>query len=801
MNLGTEESDIFPAIAAPHRSLFAPPPAFSEREASRVARSVFDLAGEAEDLGGERDQTFVIGGESKRHILKISNVFETAANLDLETAAIKHIRSSVSEVPVAEVLAPNGVLASDPAEAFRASVEGAQGNHFVRLFEFVEGSMGTLSPPLSSDAVRDLGRSIAQLDHALRGFFHLAAGRVLLWDLKHAASVRRLTSAIESAEQRSVVERVLSRFETVALPIWPQLRAQVVHGDPILENVRLDSAGRVCGIIDFGDIVHSSLLQDVAAALASVLRKRENDTLPIARIFLDGYTSCVPLEPIEAELLGVALGARLASIIAIGAWEVVEHAEKATHFEECVVDSWRLLEQLEEVGPQAVGQALGAPKPLRPTSELHARRRQLLGGALTNLFYASPVHAVHGDGVWLVDAQGRRLLDGYNNVAIVGHCHPRVTEAVVDQTRRLNTHSRYLYEPLFDLAARLIDGLADPYGLDTVMVVNSGSEANDLAWRLATTWTGGSGGIVSEYAYHGMTTAVADLSPQQWPPGYQPLHVERFKVSTPAASGHAHPIAESVAGAVARLDERGVSPAALVLECGFLSDGIIEVDSGDLRQATEEARAAGALVIADEVQMGHARSGENLWCFEKFGITPDFVTLGKPMGNGYPVAAVLTRAELADRFGETTYFFSTFGGNPVAARAALAVLDVIRDEERLEHAARIGESLRASLRTLADRHPSIADVRGFGLIAGVELRDASGRLDAQRLTEWVADDLREQAVLVGTTGLNNTVLKIRPPLLFDESHVSLLENALDATLRRFEDSRQCAHGSSEVPSC
>ena len=446
-----------------------------------------------------------------------------------------------------------------------------------------------------------------------------------------------------------------------------------------------------------------------------------------------------------------------------------------------------MLQQLEEVGPRAVGETLGAPKALRPTGELQLRRPKLLGGALTNLFYTSPVHAVRGEGVWLVDAQGRRLLDGYNNVAIVGHCHPRVTEAVIEQTRRLNTHSRYLYEPLFDLAERLIDGLADSYGLDTVMVVNSGSEANDVAWRLATTWTGGSGGIVSESAYHGMTTAVADLSPQQWPQGYRPLHVERFKVSTPAATGRAHPISESVAGAVAKLTERGVSPAALVLECGFLSDGIIEVDAVDLRHATEEARAAGALVIADEVQMGHARSGEHLWCFEKFGIKPDFVTLGKPMGNGYPVAAVITRAELAERFGETTYFFSTFGGNPVAARAALAVFDVIRDEERLAHAARIGESLRVSLRSLADRHPSIADVRGFGLIAGVELRDASERLDAQRLTEWVADDLREQAVLVGRTGPDNTVLKIRPPLPFDEAHVSLLETALDATLRRFED--------------
>ena len=379
MIAGTDESGAFAAGSAAQGSLMAPSPAFSEQEAFRVAHDVFGLTGEARDLGGERDQTFLVVGESGRHILKVSNAFETAANLDLETAAIKHIRSSAPEVPVADVLAPSGAGARDGVEAFRASVEGPRGSHFVRLFEFIEGSAGTSLPPLSRDAVRALGRSIGQLGQALRGFFHPAAGRELLWDLKHAASVRRLTPAIESAEQRAVVEHVLDRFVTTALPVWPQLRGQVVHGDPILENVRLDSAGRVCGIIDFGDIVHSSLLQDVAAALASVLRKRENNTLAAARIFLDGYASCVPLEPIEKELLGVALGARLASIVALGAWEVGENADKAAHFDECVADSWRVLQQLEEVGPEAVGEALGAPNALRPTGELQPRRPELLG--------------------------------------------------------------------------------------------------------------------------------------------------------------------------------------------------------------------------------------------------------------------------------------------------------------------------------------------------------------------------------------------------------------------------------------
>ena len=764
------------------RALEAPPPAFTEEQASRIALEQFGHAGPAADLGGERDQTFLISGAAGRRILKISNTLESSSILDFETAAIKRIRATDPGLPVADVLSRPST-SPEQLDSFRTSVEGSHGSHFARLFEYVGGSSGVREPPLSSEAVRGVGQTIARLGLALRGFFHPAAGRQLLWDVKHGASLRQLTWALGS-EQCALVDRTIAQFEAVAVPAWPRLRAQVVHGDPILENLRLDGDGRVLGIIDFGDIVHSSLLQDVASGISSILRKRGEDALATARLFLDGYTSCTPLEPIELQLLGPTIGIRLAAIMTIGAWEVARHPEKSSHFDECAEDSLLLLRQLDEAGPKAVDAALGAPGSHEPTRVLKEKRRRLLGAALTEPFYASPVHAARGEGVWIVDAEGRRLLDGYNNVAIVGHCHPRVTEAVVDQTRRLNTHSRYLYEPLLDLAERLIDGLAEPYGLDTVMVVNSGSEANDLAWRLATTWTGGSGGIVSECAYHGMTSAVSDLSPQQWPVDYRPAHVERFEVAAPVQPGRDRQIAESVSGAADRLRERGIMPAALYLECGFLSDGVIRPDADDLRRATEAARDAGALVVADEVQMGHARSGGHLWCFEEFGIRPDFVTLGKPMGNGYPVAAVITRHELVERFGETTYFFSTFGGNPVAARAALAVLDVIRDERRLEHAARVGAALRASMSALADSHPFIHEVRGHGLLAGVELADPTGRVGAELLAEWVADDLREQGVLIGTTGPRNTVLKIRPPLVFDEDHCSRVSESLDDSLRR-----------------
>jgi 4-aminobutyrate aminotransferase-like enzyme len=326
-----------------------------------------------------------------------------------------------------------------------------------------------------------------------------------------------------------------------------------------------------------------------------------------------------------------------------------------------------------------------------------------------------------------------------------------VTEAVVRQTRLLNTHSRYLYEPLVELAERLVATMPPETGLDAVMLVNSGSEANDLAWRLATTATGHSGAIVTEFAYHGVTTAVADFSPEEWPKGFRPEHVETI---TPFGVG--------MADAVERLDARGHGLAATYLDCGFTSDGIW-TPAADVVQAIARAtREAGGLLVADEVQAGHGRTGEHLWSFAPYGIAPDVVTLGKPMGNGYPVAALIARQELFDRLKAETEVFWTFGGNPVAASAALAVLDVIEDEQLIENAKRVGEELIEALRGLA-----IGEVRGRGLLVGVKLESAEQ-------AEGVVNRMREAGVLINRTGPEGNVLKIRPPLVFSVEHVEVL---------------------------
>jgi 4-aminobutyrate aminotransferase-like enzyme/aminoglycoside phosphotransferase (APT) family kinase protein len=721
--------------------LEAPPPRFSADEVATIAAALFGLEGRATDLGSERDQTFLIDDGRAGGVLKVSNLGEEPAVLELETEAILHVTRVDAELPVPE---PRLSLADD----YWPTWDGPDGPHFVRLFERLRGRHA--GPELDDRALFDYGATHARLNLALRSFFHAAAGRKLLWDLHYAADLREHVDAIPEASRRRLVENVLDRYEERVAPRWPLLRAQIVHDDQNLDNVLFDDDGRISGITDFGDIAFTAQVADFAIGLGSLLRGRPaDDVFRAGRIAIDGYQSRIPLEPLELDVLGDLVAARLAAIVTISAWRVERYPENATYIQAWDDDSWQLLELFDSTGYDEVARELGAPRPSAPSRELAKRRAGVLGPALTDLTYREPVHVVRSEGVWLFDASGRRLLDAYNNVPVVGHCHPRVTEAVVRQTRLLNTHARYLYEPLIELAERLIATMPPGSGFDTVMLVNSGSEANELAWRFALAATGGQGGIVTEHAYYGVTTTITDFSPEEWPAGYRPANVETI---APPGSG---PSARTeMRSALERLD---VGLSATFVDTAFTSDGIWFPPPEEVAAIVEETHAAGGLIVADEVQAGHGRTGDGLWCFERYGITPDVVTLGKPMGNGYPVAALITRREIAGELAKTAKVFSTFGGNPVAAQAALAVLDVIEDERLVQNAATVGARLIRALEAL--QVPEIVEVRGRGLLVGVELESAN-------FADRVVDQLREEGILIGRTGRGENVLKIRPPLVF-----------------------------------
>jgi 4-aminobutyrate aminotransferase-like enzyme/Ser/Thr protein kinase RdoA (MazF antagonist) len=721
------------------------PPRFTAEEAARIAAELFGVHGAASELGSERDQAFLLDDG----VLKISNGSEDVAVLDLEEAVIAHVTAVDPELPVARQLAP------------RAAFDG----HQVRLFERRRGCKA--GAKLDDTAVHGIAEVHARLCLALRSFFHPAAGRELLWNLRAAPRLRPLLEDIADPERRALATRTLDRYEERVLPQWELLRAQVVHGDFNLDNLLLDERGGVTGILDFGDCCHTALAADFAIALASFLRGRPpGDAFRVARIALDGFTSTLPLEPLELELLGDLVAVRLVAIVSISAWRSRRFPENASYIEAWDDDSWRLLELLDGLSPDEVARELGAQVRSDATLELARRRNQALGALLTPLTYTRPVHAARAEGVWIYEPDGRRLLDAYNNVPVVGHCHPRVTEAVVRQTRLSATNARYLAEPLVELAERLLATFPADACLDTVLLVNSGSEANDLAWRLAAETTGRNGALVTENAYHGVTAATTALSPEDWP-----QHTE-------AASGIARiPPPGSGADLAPALDEAleqlAGDLAATFLDGSLMSDGIYTPSAAELRLLLERTHAAGGLYVADEVQAGHGRLGSGLWSFARHGIAPDVVTLGKPMGNGYPVAAVVTRRELAERFPYAGRTFSTFGGNPVAASAALAVLDVLEDERLAERAAGIGERLRTAVESLGKA--DIVEVRGSGLLAGVQLSSGG-------LASLVVDELREEGILVGRTGAKGDVLKVRPPLVFADEHAELVVAALDRVL-------------------
>jgi 4-aminobutyrate aminotransferase-like enzyme len=419
----------------------------------------------------------------------------------------------------------------------------------------------------------------------------------------------------------------------------------------------------------------------------------------------------------------------------------------------------------------------GAAPGLDPQDrDLIARRERVMGPAY-RLFYQAPLHVVRGEGVWLYDPQGEAYLDVYNNVASVGHCHPRVVQAIADQAAVLNTHTRYLNEGVVAYAERLT-GLF-PEALSQAMFTCTGSEANDLALRIAQAHTGGTGVVVTELAYHGVTQAVAELSPSLGQYVTLGAHVRTVPAPRPGPDVGAR-FAADVRAAFADLQVHGVKPSALLVDTIFSSDGVYPDPAGVLAPAVEAARAAGAIFIADEVQPGFGRTGEALWGFLRHGVTPDLATLGKPMGNGHPIAGLVARPQVLEAFGRTCRYFNTFGGNPVACAAGMAVLDVIADEGLQANAADVGAYLKAGMEALAADHPILDEVRGAGLFLGVELR-ADGR-PATEATAKVVNGLRQRRVLISATGPDANVLKIRPPLVFRREHADRFLDALRETL-------------------
>ncbi|MDQ0678634.1 4-aminobutyrate aminotransferase-like enzyme [Arthrobacter pascens] len=405
------------------------------------------------------------------------------------------------------------------------------------------------------------------------------------------------------------------------------------------------------------------------------------------------------------------------------------------------------------------------------------RRDQSLGPGY-RLFYDTPLEIVRGKGVTLFDRDGNDYLDVYNNVPSVGHAHPRVIAAVHEQMQTLNTNTRYVQESILDYSEQLLSTF--PAELGHVMFTCTGSEANDLAMRVAKYATGNQGVIVTSGAYHGLTTEVASFSPSLGagvPLGANVRVIDApdaLRYSSDQGSLEDH-LRNQVRAAIADLHRHGIGVAAFIADSIFSSDGVFAGPAGFLRPIIEEIHAVGGLYIADEVQPGFGRTGEEWWGFQRHGIVPDIVTIGKPMGNGIPVAAAIFKPELLVEFGKNIRYFNTFGGNSVAIAAAQAVLDVIREESLIENAHKVGEKIITGLKDLTQGLDEVAEVRGSGFFIGVDLvTDRATLTPNGEAAAGIVNALRQDRILISACGAQGNVLKLRPPMPFSSNDADRL---------------------------
>jgi len=434
-----------------------------------------------------------------------------------------------------------------------------------------------------------------------------------------------------------------------------------------------------------------------------------------------------------------------------------------------------------------------------PQLQKMLERRQRVMGKAYRLFYEQPVHIVSGEGVWLYDSDGKKYLDVYNNVPHVGHCHPQVVGAICKQAKKLNTHTRYLHDLVLEYAEKLTGRF--PAGLDIAMFACTGTEANELALRLARARTGASGMIVTDHAYHGTSWAIAQITScyetsekrgdnivtVPAPDSYRGLYADDAKAADKYA-GHLQTAIETLA-------RNGHRPAAFVVDTIFSNEGVPVVPPAYLAKAVDIVRKAGGLFVADEVQPGFGRLGTHFWGFDSHDVRPDIATMGKPMGNGYPISAVVTSADVIESFQQNSHYFNTFGGTPVACAAALAVLEIIEQQDLQAKALETGSYLLKGLREIATNHTIIGDIRGSGLFIAIDLvRDRENREPATSETHKAVNLLRQHGVLIGSTGKYDNILKIRPPMVFSKENADTLLQKLEMVLGRLNNHSRRASG-------
>lgn len=783
-------------------------PAFSLDDAVSIAREHFGIQGSASVLPGERDQNFKLAGANQSFVIKIANPDTDLSVLELENAAIQ-IAGGMDTSGSDSFETPK-LIRSKAGSSIVVLQDPDKQTCYARCLSFLPGKPLASFVPQSASLFKEIGCQLGLLDHAMAALNNCAAAkRDLIWDLKNAGSiVVELTPTFDEKSKRTVLETLLANYRRVE-PRVDSLPKSVIHNDANDYNILVhqdDSTGlALLCLIDFGDVIFSSTIFDLAICGAYVMLGKE-DPIAAACALVEGYHESHRLGESELSVLFPLMCLRLCQSVCLAAQQQ-KHQPDNAYLGITEKPAWDALKLLAEVDPGNVhlrfSQGCSTVKSSVPSrglinsSEILIQRQDRIGRSLS-LSYEKPLHIVRGSGQYLYDASDVTYLDCVNNVCHVGHCRPEVVQAANEQMKQLNTNTRYLHENIVRYAQRLTATLPDP--LEVCFFLNSGSEANDLALRLARAYRGHHDIIVIDHAYHGHLSSLIELSPYKFDHRGgtgRPEHTHvvpipdayrgPFKFDDPDCGTNYALVAKEV---IERATSSGRTIAAFFAESVLGCGGQVPLPKDYLMAVYGSVHDAGGVCIADEVQVGFGRVGTHFWGFEQQGVVPDIVTMGKPMGNGHPLAAVVTTRKIADAFNNGMEYFNTFGGNPVSCAVGLAVLDVIEKEGLQRHALELGQWLLESLAQLKNEFTSIGDVRGSGLFLGIEfVLDHESLSPATELARSVVERMKERRILLSTDGPFENVIKFKPPMVFSQGDAERLVMTLRETLSELATER------------
>jgi len=768
---------------------------FNTDRVESLASEAWGLHVRAESLVGFADDNFQLRtDDGGRFVLKISPPGTDREWLQCQISVLLHLAAS----PLAD-LVPRVVPARNGQILLLLDEESPQPRR-ARLMSYLEGTPLAKVAERPPSLLEEIGRTLARLDLALADFDHPGAHRDFDWDLPTAPKNAHLIAAVDDPSRRALVENHLERFDARVTPRLSELEHAVIHNDGNDYNLLISEPQsgdpRLAGLIDFGDVLYTATIAELAISCAYLMLDRDNP-LDDAAHLIRGYHSIRPLTRLERELLPDLVVGRLCTSLLFSAKGRRSNPDNA-YLQVSEAPMWRLLERMtmdqrDFFNETVAGVCRAAPT--RSIDEILSIRRRHVGRNL-NVSYSEPLKIVRGSGQYLYDDRGRQFLDLVNNVCHVGHCHPHVVAAGQRQMAELNTNTRYLHDHLAEYALRLTATFPDP--LSVCFFVCTGTEANDLALRLARSHTGTKEIIVLEHAYHGHSPSLIEIATYKCEgPGGEGLAEHAHKVAMPDSyrGPHRGPDAgwrygDDVARIVAELERAGRPPGAFMAESLIGCGGQVIPAPGFTPEAHAAVRAAGGVCIADEVQVGFGRAGSRFWAFEALNTVPDIVTLGKPIGNGHPMAAVVTTPEIAESFVTGMEYFNTFGGNPVSCAIGLAVLEVIENEGLQQHAHELGQQFLDGFREMQPRHRLIGDVRGLGLFLGVELvRDHSTLEPADTEASALIDAMRHRGFLLSTDGPFHNVIKIKPPMALTPEDVEAVLENIDEVLTEIEDAK------------